>query len=109
MGSFSIKSAQNELDIAFEGLFSPEDAKRFVTEFQKVVQKINPATCHLKLDGTKLSASPNEMQQMLKNVLSMYKQMGFKNVTIAFGSNAIVKMQVKRLANEIGFDNFNVI
>jgi len=49
------------------------------------------------------------MQQMLKGILEMYKQMGFRNVTIIFGDNAIVKMQVKRLAKEIGFDNFNVI
>lgn len=109
MGSFSIKVASNSLDIVCEGLFTPDNAKSFVSEFQKESKKITPATCHLTLDGSKLSTSPAEMQQMLKGILEMYKQMGFRNVTIIFGDNAIVKMQVKRLAKEIGFDNFNVI
>ena len=109
MGSFSIKAAGNSLDVVCEGLFAPEDAKRFVTEFQKESKKVNPATCQLTLDGSKLSTSPAEMQEMLSGILNMYKQMGFRNVTIAFGGNAIAKMQVKRLAKEVGIDNFNVI
>lgn len=108
MGTFKVTTAPNAINAVCEGMFTQADAKAYVDTFRKEAAKVNPATCHLMLDGSKLAVSPQEMQEMLKGVFALYKSMGFNNVTMKLGNNALLKMQISRLAKESGLSNFNM-
>ena len=109
MGSFSISSTSNSINAVCEGMFTQQDAMSYVENFKKEAAKVTPAKCHLSLDGSKLSVSPKEMQEILTNVLALYKSMGFNDVTMNLGTNAILKMQISRIASEAGFTDFKVV
>ncbi len=108
MGNFKVTTGDKTVDVICDGVFTPSDAQAFVAEFQKQTASITPANCSLNLDASNLAVSPAEMHEILKGCLNMYKAMGFGKVTLNVGTNVIVKMQVQRLANEIGFNSFEV-
>lgn len=108
MGSYNFSTSFKEMNISFEGAFTPEDAQNFVNDFKNQVVKVNPATCYLNLDGTKLAISPAQMVDMLRSCFAMYKAAGFNHVTMNPGSNVVLRMQVSRLAKEAGLTDFEL-
>lgn len=108
MGNYKLTPSANELDISFEGSFTPDDAKHFVEDFNKAVAAVNPADCHLNLDGSKLAISPAQMVDLLRSCFVLYKNAGFQHVTLNPGSNAVLRMQVNRLAKEAGLTDFEL-
>lgn len=108
MGKYVITVKPQLLDMSFEGIFSPAEVQAFVADFQNQVKKINPVSYTLRLDGTKLAVSAKDMQELLKGCLQLYKASGFDKVILSIGDNVVVKMQVQRLAKEIGFTDITV-
>jgi hypothetical protein len=92
-----------------EGQFSPEDGLRYYQDFKEAASKVNPATCRLYLDGSKLAVSSSDSAPVLGSVLKMYKDFGFEKITMTVGTNAILKMQVKTLAAKVGFSKFELV
>lgn len=108
MGSYNITTSIGQINVSLEGSFTPENAQNFVKDFKTEVTKVNPATCHLVLDGTRLAISPAQMVDLLRNCFAMYKGMGFKRITMNPGSNVVLRMQVSRLAKEAGLTGFEL-
>lgn len=108
MGSFRISSTANSISVIVEGMFTVDDARFYELCFKKEAAKVDPAKCHLSLDGSNLSIAPKEMQEILKNILALYKSMGFYDVSMNLGNNADLKMQIKHLAADTGFTKFSI-
>jgi peptidyl-tRNA hydrolase len=105
MGSHKITTGVNSMDISCEGNFSPEDGKAYYNDFQKALAKVNPQQTHLRFDVTKLAVSEQKYSQpILKSVMELYKTSGINKITVDTGSNVILKMQLSRLATEVGLN-----
>ncbi|MDN3956359.1 hypothetical protein [Sporolactobacillus laevolacticus] len=109
MGKYSVSTSGNDISVVCEGVFTMEDAAGYVEEFKKAAAKVNPATAHLELDGSGLRVSSQEMVGMLTNIIAMYKEMGFNDITMNLGKSAVLNMQIKRLAKEAGLTQFKLI
>lgn len=108
MGQFNVSTVGNTLKAVLEGQFSPEEIGAFGNAYQAAVKKINPAQYELLLDVTKMPVIASDKQDELKQFLSMYKAAGFKKITMVMQSNAVLSMQTKRLAKEVGLTDFDV-
>lgn len=109
MGKWTITPGNGTLDVKVIGSMTPQNAKDYYNEFLAASKKVNPPTCKLSLDGSELAVSESDSAQILQSILKLYKDLGFQDVTINFGHNAVLEMQVKMLANKVGFRNFKVI
>jgi hypothetical protein len=109
MGKYSVVTTGNDISVVCEGVFTMEDASGYVEEFKKAAAQVNPATSHLVLDGSGLRVSSQEMVGMLTNIIAMYKDMGFQDITMDLGKSAVVKMQIRRLAKEAGLNQFKLL
>lgn len=103
MGSFKFTTAPQQIDATVEGTFTPSDAQAFLAEYNKAITKVTPAQATLSITTTGLAVSSKDMQEILKGCIELYKSTGFKKVVMITGDNVIVKMQLQRLAKEIGF------
>lgn len=109
MGQWTITTGNNTLDVTVSGSMTPQNAKDYYNEFLAASKKINPPTCKLSLDGSKLAVSESDSAQILQSILKLYKDLGFQDVTIDLGKNAVLQMQVKMLASKVGFKSFKVV
>jgi hypothetical protein len=109
MGKYSVVTTGNDISVVCEGVFTMEDASGYVEEFKKAAAQVNTATSHLVLDGSGLRVSSQEMVGMLTNIIAMYKDMGFQDITMDLGKSAVVKMQIRRLAKEAGLNQFKLL
>jgi hypothetical protein len=108
LGSWKITTNKDSLNVIVEGVMTPQNAKDYYDEFLNASKKINPATCDLFLDGSKLAVSKADSAKILGAILQMYKDLGFNKVTMDLGSNAILNMQVKMLAKQAGLTDFKL-
>ncbi len=109
MGNYKVSVTATAVNVMCEGNFTPEDAQAFVKEFNKQVASITPAKYHLSLDASKLAVSPAEMQEILKGCLTLYKSLGFNQISLRIGDNVILKMQLQRLAKEVGLSSIEFL
>lgn len=109
MGNYKVSVTATAVNVMCEGNFTPEDAQAFVKEFNKQVSTIKPAQYHLSLDASKLAVSPAEMQELLKGCLTLYKSLGFNKISLNIGTNVILKMQLQRLAKEVGLSSIDFL
>ncbi len=109
MGNYKVSVTANAVNVMCEGNFTPEDAQAFVKEFNKQVASIKPVNYHLSLDASKLAVSPAEMQEILKGCLALYKSLGFERISLNVGSNVVLKMQLQRLAKEVGLGSIEIL
>lgn len=104
----SVERINKELRIRIWGMFEPKDANDFVGDFKKTVANIKVPEFALALDAKELNVSKPEMLPMLEGCFKMYKECGFKRVVIKVEKNATLKMQLGRLARNVGL-NLEVI
>lgn len=97
------------------GIFGPNDANSFVTEYISCIKAINAKEYTYIFDCKELKVSGKDMKsgvdmtQLLRGCVEQYKKDGFKEVIIDCGTNHIVKMQTTRIAREVGLLNFRAI
>ncbi|SHO47456.1 hypothetical protein [Anaerocolumna xylanovorans] len=108
MEKFSISVSGNALKIVLDGKFGDEDIASFGVAYQKAVSKINPAQVSLELDARNMGVITQDKQDKLKGFFILYKQTGFKKVTLRMTDSAILAMQVRRLAKEAGIEDFEI-
>lgn len=109
MASFSITHGVNTLKIALSGKFGPEHGEQFVKAFQAEVAKIQPSNTELQFSAGDFQVLAAENQSGLKDCLELYQKIGFKKIVMDLGNNAILGMQVKRLAASAGLSNFEIV
>lgn len=109
MKKFSIKVEGTTLKIMLEGSFGDEDIEAFGKEYGAAISKINPGQFTLELDARNMGVITPDKQDKLKQFFVLYKQQGFKTVTLRIENSAVLSMQVKRLAKEVGINDFRIL
>lgn len=106
MGTYNIlvQKPKSNLDIKLGGKFVKEDVDNFMLEFNDTLKTINPKEYDISFDVNELQVSPQEMVPLLEDCFKYYKALGFKKIVINVGDNAILKMQVNRVARSAGID-----
>jgi len=104
----SLERASQKINIRLEGMFQPEDANGFVKEFKGIISTIKASEYFLYFDAKELKVSSPQMVPMLEGCFKMYKEVGFKRVAIKVENNATLRMQLSRLAKNVGL-NLEVI
>jgi len=102
--AMSVARLNKELRIRIWGMFEPKDANEFVEEFKKTMCTIKGPEYVLAFDAKELNVSKPEMVPMLEGCFKMYKECNFKKVLIKVENNATLKMQLGRLARNVGLN-----
>jgi hypothetical protein len=100
----SLDKARNQLNVTIGGMFEPDDANAFVKEFTATVSTIKVSEYILSFDAKDLRVSSPEMLPMLEGCFKMYKGFEFKKVVAKVYSNVTLKMQLSRIARNVGLD-----
>lgn len=108
MEKFSIDVTGDILKIVLDGKFGDDDIASFGAAYQQAVGKITPSQFNLELDVRNMGVITPDKQEKLKGFFILYKQTGFKKVTMRMQDSAILAMQVKRLAKEAGITDFEI-
>ena len=97
------------IDISVRGAFSTELVQAFLTEYQQKVSSISAKDFILKVDSTDMNIITQQMLPTLENSFTMYKNSGFKEIHFIIKPSPTIKMQVNRLARNIGLTNARVV
>ncbi|MFS0674432.1 hypothetical protein [Ornithinibacillus sp. 179-J 7C1 HS] len=110
-GTYTMKvnPAKKTIEMTVSGTFTPEKAQQFIDDYQSKVASINASEFVLEFDCRDLDVVTKAMIPTLENCLQLYKSSGFKKVEVGISKSAIISMQLKRLANNVGLTNFEVI
>lgn len=104
----SLERANQKINIRLEGMFGPDDANGFVKELKEILSTIKASEYFLYFDAKELRVSTPQMVPMLEGCFKMYKEVGFKRVAIKVENNPTLRMQLSRLARNVGL-NLEVI
>ncbi|HEX3039289.1 MAG TPA: hypothetical protein VHP54_03230 [Caproiciproducens sp.] len=108
MGTYNITHGINVLKVELSGKFDVESKSRFLQDFQSEVAKIQPSNTELQFSAGNFQILAADSQNGLIACFELYQKIGFKKITMNLGNNAILGMQVKRLAAEAGLKNFEI-
>lgn len=109
MGTYNITHDQNTMIVKLEGKFDQDLTAQFVQAFQAEVGKIQPADTELRFLAGTFQVLGADMTDTLRGCFELYQKIGFKKILMDLGSNAVLSMQVKRLATAAGLKNFDII
>lgn len=111
MGNFNFASnpVAKQLNVQVEGTMSPEDAGRFIQEYNQIISAFDPAQYEIILDCKTLNVSSPETLPMLEQCYILYKQSGFKKVTFIIVKSPVLKMQLSRVARATKLENYEII
>ncbi len=109
MGTYQVTHNQNTLTVKLEGKFDQALTAEFVNAFQTEVAKIQPANTELKFLAENFQVLGADMHDTLKSCFELYQKLGFKKVLMDLGTNAILNMQVKRIAAAAGLQNVEIL
>ena len=111
-GSYEIKvnKIKKTVNLYVSGTAKPEAIEDFLKEYNSTVNSIQVSEFDLVADGQEMSVETPENVQQLVEIMKMYQHSGFKNVIIQVASsNAILKMQLKRIIRNSGADNIKFL
>jgi hypothetical protein len=106
--SLSVNKTGKVVNAMVQGLFQPEDANQFVVAYKKIVGEIKAEEYELHFDSTNLKVNTQDMIPMLSACFEMYKKDNFKKIIFDCGSSATLKMQLRRVAGNVGL-NYEVL
>ncbi|MDP4163657.1 MAG: hypothetical protein Q8898_11185 [Bacillota bacterium] len=101
--TFNLEREKNTFFVKVSGHFKEEDAKAYLSEFQTIVNTINPSNYKLIIDGSEQEAVPSHVVEDLRFVLRLYSMANFKKIVIVSPTSAASKMQVNNCAKDINF------
>jgi hypothetical protein len=94
----------NTLLVTASGFFKEEDAKVYISEFQTIVNTINPKHYKLIIDASGQEAVENHVLEDIKFVLQLYSSARFKKVVIINPLSKTSQLQIENCAKEINFE-----
>lgn len=107
--TMNVDSGKKTIAMTVSGTFTPEKAKQFINDYEQKLSSINTNEFILEFDCRDLDVVTKEMIPDLENCLMLYKSSGFKKVEVGIKKSAIIAMQLKRLANNVGLPAFEII
>ena len=99
--TMNVNRVKKELNIMIEGNFSPEQAQRYVSDYNANVKSINPSEYVLRLDCRDLNVITPDLVDSLEACYILYKSSQFNKVIIEIKQVAILKMQLNRIARKV--------
>lgn len=85
------------------GFFKEEDAKIYLSEFQTIVNTINPSRYKLIMDGRGQEEVAGHVVDDITFVLKLYSMANFKKIIIINPSSPASRMQVENCVRKIIF------
>ena len=107
--SLSLNKGTKILNAEAHGAFNANDAAAFVSEYTQLVGQINPQEFTLDFNSTNLRVSSVDMVPLLTACLEMYKKDNFKKITFDCSTNSTLKLQIRRLSNIVGLQNYEIV
>mgnify|MGYP003412930584 FL=1 len=93
------------INIRVEGVFTPDQATQFHTDYEKQVNSISAGTFDLIVDCTDMKVINQDMIPALTHSLELYKSSNFKKIKFTINGNPILKMQLNRIIRSVGIIN----
>lgn len=108
---FKFEKENTTLRIIVKGFFKEEDGKAYMQEYTNQINAMDSSKMDLILDCTELSVTTQDLLPMLQVCFDNYKKDNFKKVTaiIKEQNQAILAMQLNKLAKNSGLDQFELI
>jgi hypothetical protein len=101
--TFNLDNDKGIFFVKVSGYFKEEDAKVYMSEFQTIVNTINPSSYTLIIDGSEQAAVPSHVMEDIRFVLGLYSMANFKKTVIVNPTSAVSKMQIDNCVKEINF------
>lgn len=110
-GSYRIdvNSASKTIDMKVEGSFTPKQAEDFHNDYQKRVASVDASIFKLRVNCENMDVITQDMIPALEVSFKMYKDSQFNSVEFLIHQNPIIKMQLKRIARNVGLSNADVV
>jgi len=100
---FNLEKEKKTLFVRASGFFKEEDTKLYFSEFQTIVNTINPSIYKLIVDASELEAVEPFLIDDTKFVLNLYTNARFKKLVIINSTCPVSKTQIDNCAKEINF------
>ncbi|MGE7922620.1 hypothetical protein ACQKND_05490 [Viridibacillus arvi] len=100
----SVNNLKKELDMQIVGNFTPEQADRFIKDYNRTVASINCSDYILRLDCKDLAVVTPELVPALEDCYNLYKQSEFNKVIFEINNSVVVKMQLSRITRKVGLN-----
>ncbi|MCH6268581.1 hypothetical protein [Neobacillus citreus] len=101
--SFHLDEEKGTFFVKVGGIFKEEDAKIYLSEFQTIVNTINPLRYKLIIDGRDQEAVASHVVDDIEFVLKLYSMANFKKIIIINPSSLASRMQVENCVKKIHF------
>ncbi|MGE8207657.1 hypothetical protein ACQKP0_24610 [Heyndrickxia sp. NPDC080065] len=104
-----VNNIKKLMNIDVKGVFTPEQAVQFHTDYQKQVNSISAKDYTLDIDCTDMQVIKQDMIPLLTKSYELYKTSGFGKIEFKIIKNPIIKMQLNRIAKNIDLPNYEII
>ena len=101
--SFDLDAEKGTFFVKVGGIFKEEDAKIYLSEFQTLVNSINPSRYTLIIDGQGQEEFSSYLEEDLEFALKLYWRANFKKIIIIQPAFPDARMQVENCVKKINF------
>lgn len=107
--TIEVKPENKTIDMVIVGAFTPEQAEQFHKDYNQQVTSVAANDFVLKVDCSDMKVINQDMVPALTHSFELYKSSGFNKIEFIINTNAILKMQLNRIARNVGLPNYEVI
>ncbi|GAA0455710.1 hypothetical protein [Alkalibacillus silvisoli] len=102
--NFSIDQGSKTVNLEVNGQYDPEKQAQFVQDYNNIIKQVNPVEYTLFADCSSMGVTSQEYIDRLGGALGLYKESGFSKVVMDVGNQPVVKMQLSRVAKQVGLE-----
>ncbi|WP_332650966.1 hypothetical protein [Lysinibacillus sp. 54212] len=104
-----VNSSKKSVDMMVSGSFTPEQANKFIADYNSKLSGIKADEFVLNFDCRDLNLVTQDMIPSLEACFQLYSKTGFNKVVIGIPKNSpILKMQLGRLGRNNKLNNLSV-
>lgn len=107
--TISVDSVNKIVHMTVAGQMTMEDANLFLEDYKTKITPLDGKQYALVVDCTEMKVLTPDMTDSLTGGMQLYKETGFYKVTYTVKGNAILKMQLSRIAKNAGLTNYEVV
>lgn len=100
--NINVNNIRKIFNISVAGRITAKEEQEFLNDYKAKTKAINSADYTLDVDCSEMKVVTPDMTENLTQVMKMYKATGFKKVVYQVKSNALLKLQLARLARNAG-------
>lgn len=99
-----LEDENDTLYVKVRGFFKEEDAKVYLSEFQTMVNTIDPSNYKLIVDAREQEPVEKNVMEDMIAVLNIYLRAKFKKLIIVNPTSQILKKQVEDCVKKVNFE-----